>query len=147
MSTRSRIGIVREDGTVVSVYCHSDGYPSGVGKTLLTHYTTREKIEALVALGDLSCLGEEIGEKHDFDEYDPRQCRAYHRDRNDPFKQMTSPSVMALELGLVNSGLEWCYLWDEVVALWGFSAVPFPADGRKGFEWEKLTPKAVAERD
>ncbi len=108
MSTRSRIGIEdQETGKVRSIYCHSDGYLEGVGKTLVEHYTTGKKVKALIALGDLSALGEEIGEKHDFDyrhgfyeQYrgagydamyaDPafmalhRQCLAYGRDRDDP---------------------------------------------------------------
>ena len=34
MSTRSRIGMINPDGSVSSIYCHFDGYPEGVGKTL-----------------------------------------------------------------------------------------------------------------
>lgn len=72
MSTRSRIGIIRlkpGSGTpeVESIYCHFDGYPEGVGQMLLDHWMTPEKIDELLALGDLSCLGSVIGEKHDFD--------------------------------------------------------------------------------
>ena len=33
MSTRSNIGIINADGSVTAIYCHNDGYPSGVGKT------------------------------------------------------------------------------------------------------------------
>jgi hypothetical protein len=35
MSTRSRIAVEVEDGKVLSVYCHSDGYLDGVGKALM----------------------------------------------------------------------------------------------------------------
>jgi hypothetical protein len=35
MATRSRIGVELPDGRVKSVYCHWDGYPTGVGKDLL----------------------------------------------------------------------------------------------------------------
>jgi len=34
MATRSRIAIENQDGTVTSIYCHFDGYLSGVGKLL-----------------------------------------------------------------------------------------------------------------
>lgn len=34
MSTRSRIGMINPYGSVSSIYCHFDGYPEGVGKTL-----------------------------------------------------------------------------------------------------------------
>ena len=37
----------------LGVYCHSDGYPSGVGATLLKHFDTYEKVLNLVSLGDL----------------------------------------------------------------------------------------------
>ena len=73
MSTRSRIGIIREANTdsivIESVYCHFDGYPEGVGQTLLDHWTDEKKINRLIALGDLSSLGSVIGRKHDFDSH------------------------------------------------------------------------------
>ena len=67
MATRSTIAIEHEDGTVEQVYCHFDGYLSHNGKILQEHYTDRSKVEQLVALGDMSILGNEIGEKQDFD--------------------------------------------------------------------------------
>jgi hypothetical protein len=39
MSTRSRIAIENQNGSVTSIYCHFDGYISGVGKTLKECYT------------------------------------------------------------------------------------------------------------
>jgi len=66
MSTRSYIGI--QDGeTITAIYCHFDGYPSAVGQELSDHYTDPEKVRALVALGDLSVLGAELGKQQDFD--------------------------------------------------------------------------------
>ena len=35
MATRSLIAVQNADGTFLSIYCHWDGYPSGVGKDLL----------------------------------------------------------------------------------------------------------------
>lgn len=63
MSTRSRIGIENEDGTIRSIYCHFDGYPEGVGKELMEHYTDPKKINELLDLGDISSLGEEYDEE------------------------------------------------------------------------------------
>ena len=85
MSTRSNIGIINADGSVTSIYSHSDGYPSGVGKTLREHYNTEEKVRELLSLGDLSILGAEIGEKHDFNahDFDSKWCLAYGRDRGE----------------------------------------------------------------
>lgn len=59
MSTRCRIGIKNEDGTIRSIYCHFDGYPDGVGQALLDSYMDVEKINKLLDLGDISCLGSE----------------------------------------------------------------------------------------
>ena len=56
MATRSRIGLVRPDGKVVSIYCHWDGYPSNNGLILLEHYTDAAKVESLISLGDISSL-------------------------------------------------------------------------------------------
>lgn len=67
MATRSTIAMVREDGTVAQVYCHWDGYLDNNGRILVTHYTDPAKIAQLIALGSISSLGEEIGEKHPFD--------------------------------------------------------------------------------
>lgn len=65
MSTRCRIGIENEDKTITSIYCHHDGYLAGVGATLLDHYKDKEKIYALMKLGDMSSLGIEPIEKID----------------------------------------------------------------------------------
>jgi len=60
MSTRCRIGIRLNHSTkIVSIYCHSDGYPSGVGSILRDYYNTEDKIIKLLNLGDLSMLGTE----------------------------------------------------------------------------------------
>lgn len=59
MSTRCLIAIRSKDG-YESIYCHHDGYPSGVGKTLLENYLDPEKIAKLFAAGDTSNLEPEI---------------------------------------------------------------------------------------
>ena len=65
MGTRSRIGVMHGDNCK-SVYCHWDGYLDYNGRILLENYDST-KANFLVALGDISSLGSEIGEKHDFD--------------------------------------------------------------------------------
>ena len=84
MGTRSAIGKVEADGKVQTIYCHFDGYPSHVGRILLEHYQSPEKVEQLIKLGALSTLGPEIGDKVDWNAsvFD-KQCRAYHRDRGE----------------------------------------------------------------
>jgi len=83
MATRSRIGIENADGTITSIYCHWDGYPDHNGQILIEHYTDEAKIRRLMELGDLSVLGPEIGEKHDFNARADRWCTAYGRDRGE----------------------------------------------------------------
>jgi hypothetical protein len=105
MATRSLIGMMEAD-QVRFIYCHWDGYPSHNGALLLDHHSTVERVRGLLDLGDLSSLGEELGEKHDFDwrmklmqelrakgvqNYDEdaeyrrldRMCLAYGRDRGE----------------------------------------------------------------
>lgn len=94
MSTRSRIGIEREDGTVVSVYCHWDGGPKHNGRILKEHYRSRERVEELISLGDLSYLQPELSTTapHSFAHPQPGVTVAYHRDRGEEFCQRTDSS-------------------------------------------------------
>lgn len=66
MSTRSTIAIENADGTVHQVYCHFDGYLSGVGQMLIENYQDRDKVAELVSFGDISVLGPTVGVKHPF---------------------------------------------------------------------------------
>jgi hypothetical protein len=61
MSTRSRIGLELSDGSVISSYCHFDGYPEGLGVKLVEHFNTKEKVQELVDLGDISCIWTNLG--------------------------------------------------------------------------------------
>ena len=83
MGTRSRIGVMHGDNCK-SVYCHWDGYLDHNGRILLEHYDS-VKANYLVALGDLSSLHANIGEKHDFDDRQAgdNQCTFYGRDRGE----------------------------------------------------------------
>ena len=116
MSTRSTIAKLNPDGTVTSIYCHFDGYPDGVGATLEEHYADSTKIDQLLALGDLSILGDEIGEQVDFDSYSHdalSQCLAYGRDRGetgiDALSHMNVDGWLVMRRG---SGCEYGYLRD-----------------------------------
>ena len=103
MGTRSMIGIENPNtGVVKSVYCHWDGYLQHNGSILNKHYTASPKVNNLIALGDLSSLRPEIGEKHAFsqldlceadrEEYEKQHgnsCTFYTRDRGEtaPYKR------------------------------------------------------------
>ncbi len=56
MGTRSRIGIELQDSSVVSVYCHWDGYPEHNGRILVSDYTTPEAVKELIDGGSMSSL-------------------------------------------------------------------------------------------
>ena len=63
MSTRSNIAIEDPKTKKVKViYVHSDGYPYGVGKCLVDHYSKRDVAELLFNHGDASYLGDTIDE-------------------------------------------------------------------------------------
>ena len=94
MGTRSRIGVMHGD-KCKSIYCHWDGYLSHNGKILQEHYDSA-KANHLVALGDLSSLRKDIGEKHAFSQFELRaeevagfklltenMCTFYGRDRGE----------------------------------------------------------------
>ena len=68
MGTRSRIGVMHGD-KVKSIYCHWDGYLDFNGRILQEHYDSA-KANHLVALGDLSSLRANIGEKHAFSQFE-----------------------------------------------------------------------------
>ena len=68
MGTRSRIAVMH--GTVCkSVYCHWDCYLAFNGRLLQANYDS-SKANQLVALGDLSRLRANIGEKHAFSKFE-----------------------------------------------------------------------------
>lgn len=83
MGTRSNIAKVNADGSVNVIYCHWDGYVEGVGQTLAKHYTNPLKVEGLIALGDLSSIGKEVGTSNDFNNPNYDICVAYGRDRGE----------------------------------------------------------------
>ena len=61
MGTRSRIGIQLQDNSILSVYCHYDGYPEFNGRVLENHYDTVEKVRNLIDGGNMSCTWTNAG--------------------------------------------------------------------------------------
>lgn len=60
MGTRSTINMQLDDGVFEGVFCHWDGYLTGVGKQLKTYYNTKEKIMELISMGSISSLRDDI---------------------------------------------------------------------------------------
>jgi hypothetical protein len=117
MATRSFIGKQLPNGHITGVYCHWDGYPLGVGTVLENHYTTQERVDALLALGSLSQLGArlapELGEVHTFENPVRGVTVAYHRDRGEELAyplEYESLSDMERNVG-GDLGAEYAYVW------------------------------------
>lgn len=114
MSTRSTIAIQLDDQSVKHIYCHWDGYPSGVGDILLRSYNTRERVLELMELGDLSVLADEMHPTgdHSFSVPQDGVCIAYGRDRSDPQTEALVSSLRDFEDNSVSCGQEYVYLMD-----------------------------------
>jgi hypothetical protein len=116
MATSSRIGMEfrKEDGSleIKSIYCHSGGYPEGVGSTLKNFYNTSEKMAALIGLGDISYLTESIEcpEGHSFNTPIDGYTVTYYRDRGESFNQAVDESAAEY---FKNSGQAYTYLFTE----------------------------------
>lgn len=114
MGTRSFIAQQTDRG-IKGVYCHWDGYLSHNGRILQEHYSDPEKLTTLLAEGDISSLGAEIGSQHDFMNRPEGQCTFYHRDRGDDWKSACPQRFDTLDALLDcagNSGCEYVYLFD-----------------------------------
>ena len=61
MATRGRIGVQLADGSILSIYCHYDGYPEFNGVKLVEHFNSRDAATELIDGGDISCLWTNAG--------------------------------------------------------------------------------------
>lgn len=84
MATHANIGI-RENGKITYIYCHYDGYYSWAGEILKNHYDSPESAKALIALGDISSLGEHLNGMEN-------ATIAYSRDKGESYED-TKPRV------------------------------------------------------
>jgi len=151
MGTRSMIAIQNPyNKTVRAVYCHWDGYLEHNGSLLQKHYSASPKVNNLIALGDLSSLRPEIGEKHTFSRLDStlpeaeyealygNMCTFYTRDRGEdaPFKVF--PTLAKAQDYFEGSWCEYLYVFkykksdDYQSGEWHFK--------KPGGRWKKLAP-------
>ncbi len=132
MSTRSKIAIKKKDGTVEAIYCHSDGYLEYNGVILNNYYKDPNKVQTLINLGDISCLGPKVHPNpelpHSFD-YDERQedvTVAYGRDRGE--KEIDKKVFRDLDTfkeSLEGTWCEYAYVFDESNSKWFWSVIPY----------------------
>ena len=126
MGTRSRIGYELADHTVVSVYCHYDGYVNHNGKILVEHYQNRDDVKKLINGGSMSSLRSDhlwetkavrdenkqiVRDEHDNWLYAPLRDPQplYHSERGEEVK-VEHTSFDKFVSG--NSGEEYAYLYD-----------------------------------
>ena len=105
MATRSRIGLLIGDESVVSVYHHWDGYPHWLGVTLREKYTTKEQIEELLDGGDISCI--ESDTNWEREECEPHVL--YYNARGED----TEPRLDLNEYDFFTDGEEFAYIFDD----------------------------------
>ena len=102
MATRSRIAIENQDGSVKSVYCHWDGHIETNGVILNNNYNTKDKVEALIELGNLSSLDKTL-----------ETTVAYARDRGEDSHQATYSNVEELFEDGFSMGIEYIYCFTK----------------------------------
>ena len=150
MGTRSRIAVMHGDNCK-SVYCHWDGYLEYNGSILQKHYDS-VKANNLVALGDLSSLKPEIGEKHAFSHFELRAeevagyklltenwCTFYGRDRGESNVEFQTDTDFESFIDRVQGNCcEWYYIMRDGV--WYVGNV-YESDAQF---YKKLVPLAEA---
>ena len=120
MSTRSAIIMKTQEG-YAGIYCHFDGYESGVGQTLLDHYSgegkaSADKVASLIALGDISVLDRRVEPTgpHQFSNRETGTTLAYHRDRGedwDDVKPVVGPTAQAVAKQIGHNG--YVYVFED----------------------------------
>ena len=105
MSTRSRIGLLIGDESVVSVYHHWDGYPSWLGIHLRNNYTTKEQIEELLDGGDISCISSDT-------DWELEKCELHIKYYNDRGED-TEPRFDSTVEDYLDDGEEYAYLFEN----------------------------------
>ena len=104
MATRSRIGIQLPDGSILSVYCHWDGYPEFNGVKLVENFNSYEKASELIDGGDVSCLWTNAGWNN---ETLPVTGPLYYSSRGD----VTEPRLDETLDEYLSNGEEYAYLF------------------------------------
>jgi len=126
MGTRSDIIVAMSNGKYARIYCHWDGYLDHNGRILQGHYNSQQRAESLIALGDLSALGEKIGKEHPFNppsygtpEYESYHkkyghwCKAYGRDRGESGTEAELFDSLYAAWPKPDTWTEFTYVWKD----------------------------------
>ena len=115
MATRSRIGLMLEDGTIKHSYCHYDGYPEGVGYTLVQNYSDIDKVKELLSFGDMSFLASKVNPEgeHSFNNPEQNVTVFYGRDRGDADVDTAITSMDEYHSVMYSSCIDYLYLFSD----------------------------------
>lgn len=117
MSTHAAIIVARPEGGWQGIYVHHDGYLEHTGRMIARHYQDGVAARAIVALGDLSYLGERLDPigPHSYQSPEPGTTVAYHRDRGEALAIREGATVEEVENQFgVNPHV---YVWNGAVWL------------------------------
>jgi len=114
MSTRNIIALQLDEDKYKTIYCHNEGYLKHNGAILIDHFNSREKVEELLKLGDLSLLAPHLNPEpnkpHSY-EYLHRQegvCVAYGRERGE---KDTQAKILSKEQMLEYPLIQYFYIF------------------------------------
>jgi len=110
MATRALIGFLDDDKQFVGTYNHYDGYPEGLGKTLIKHFNDRDAAERLANTGYISSIDSEGNIDSKFKDQEP-----YYKviDADDAF---TAGMMIGDEVKDMSA--EYGYIWVRELGKW-----------------------------
>lgn len=125
MSTSALVGAVEPStGYIYAINVQNNGRPTGLGKVLFNHYSSKKKLADLIAQGDASVVRDTV-EASVF----------YHRDRKEPLVRSSFASKSAM---LASPSEDYTYVFEKGRWLWA------PYRGKK---FRALTPAHIAAPD
>jgi len=136
--------------TVRAVYCHWDGYLEHNGAILQKHYAASPKVNNLIAMGDLSSLGTQIGEAHPFSPHGSKEDEALYEAAKEAgyctfYKRDRGESDVDFKVFNTLAQAEDHYTWSDYYYVFKYTKASDYTTGewhfkRNGERWKKLAP-------
>jgi len=136
--------------TVRAVYCHWDGYLEHNGAILQKHYAASPKVNNLIAMGDLSSLGTQIGEAHPFSPHGSKEDEALYEAAKEAgyctfYKRDRGESDVDFKVFNTLAQAEDHYIWSDYYYVFKYTKASDYTTGewhfkRNGERWKKLAP-------
>jgi len=151
MGTRSMIAIQNPySKDVRAVYCHWDGYLEHNGAILHKHYSASPKVNQLIAMGDLSSLGTQIGEAHPFSPHGSKEDEALYEHAKDQgyctfYKRDRGEADVDFKVFKTLAEAEDHYTWSDYFYCFKYKKSDDYQSGewhykQAGGRWKKLAP-------